>query len=151
MRQKKHGLQKLIIGLIILAIVCAVGYLGYGKYQDDNAKTDAKGTGSKAVTIVVTDDNAKATTYEINTDQEYLRDVLDELAEAQEFTFFGDESEYGLYVTTINGVVADYDADEAYWSWYVNDEYCNYGIDSQPVADGDVFDVKYEVYEEPTE
>ena len=32
-----------------------------------------------------------------------------------------------------------------YWSFYVNDEYCNYGIDSQPVHDGDKFRIEYTV------
>ena len=35
------------------------------------------------------------------------------------------------------------EADGAHWSFYVNGEYCNYGIDTQPVADGDVFSIVY--------
>ena len=46
-------------------------------------------------------------------------------------------------VVEINGVTADYNVDQSYWAFYVNDEYCNYGVDSQPVADGDVFRIEY--------
>ena len=45
----------------------------------------------------------------------------------------------------VNGLRADYDEDGAYWSFYVNDEYCNYSIDEQPVNDGDSFAIKYEL------
>ncbi|MBR6381239.1 MAG: DUF4430 domain-containing protein, partial [Lachnospiraceae bacterium] len=42
------------------------------------------------------------------------------------------------------GEQAIYAVDNAYWAFYVNDEYCQYGIDSQPVADGDAFKIVYE-------
>ena len=48
-----------------------------------------------------------------------------------------------MMVDTVNGVRADYEADGAYWSFCVNGEYCNYGIDTQPVEDGDVFSIVY--------
>ena len=65
------------------------------------------------------------------------------MEEAKGLTFSGDESDYGLMVVEINGVTADYNVDQSYWAFYVNDEYCNYGVDSQPVADGDVFRIEY--------
>jgi len=49
----------------------------------------------------------------------------------------------GLYITTVNGVTADFDKDGAYWSIMVNGEYGQYGADSQPVADGDEFQLVY--------
>ena len=67
------------------------------------------------------------------------------MEEAKGLEFFGTESEYGLMVETINGVTPDYNVDGAYWSFYVNGAYCNYGIDSQPVEDGDAFVIKYEM------
>ena len=51
-----------------------------------------------------------------------------------------------LTITTINGVTADFNTGNAYWSYYVNGGYCNYGASSQPVEDGDAFVIKYEVY-----
>lgn len=68
------------------------------------------------------------------------------MEEADGLEFSGTESEYGLMVETVNGVTADFNVDGAYWSFYVNGTYCNYGVDSQPVEDGDAFQIKYEVY-----
>ncbi|MEE0967314.1 MAG: DUF4430 domain-containing protein, partial [Bacilli bacterium] len=47
----------------------------------------------------------------------------------------------------VNGVTADYNTDGAYWGFYVNEEYCNYGIDQQPVNDQDAFQIVYTIYE----
>ena len=43
----------------------------------------------------------------------------------------------------VNGESAVYDTDGAYWGFFVNDEYCNYGVSEQPVEDGDAFKIEY--------
>lgn len=48
----------------------------------------------------------------------------------------GDDSEYGLYVKTVNGVTADYDTDGTYWAFYINGEYAMTGVDSTEIVDG---------------
>ena len=56
----------------------------------------------------------------------------------------GEDSDYGLYVKTVNGITADYDTDGSYWAFYVNGEYVSSGVDSTPVADGDTYSFKVE-------
>ena len=41
-----------------------------------------------------------------------------------------------MYVKTVNGMSADYEADGYYWSLYVDGEYATTGVDTTPVADG---------------
>ena len=96
--------------------------------------------GSKSVSIEVINSKDKSKVYELKTDAEYLRQAMEE---ADGLTFSGNESEYGLMVNTVNGEIADYNTNGAYWSFYVNGEYCNYGIDTQPVKDGDEFQIIY--------
>lgn len=96
--------------------------------------------GSKTITISVVDSAKQTVTYTTKTDAEFLRQAMEE---TDGLTFSGDESEYGLMVTVVNGETADYNVDGSYWAFYINDEYCNYGIDSQPVADGDSFKIEY--------
>lgn len=96
--------------------------------------------GAKEITIEVINSADESVVYELNTDAEYLRQAMDE---AEGLTYDGTESEYGLMVSTVNGEVADYNVDGSYWSFYVNGEYCNYGIDTQPVMDGDAFVIEY--------
>ena len=136
--EKKKINKKALLGvgiLIALIAVFVVVYLAFG------AKPVA---GSKNITIEVIGKEKAAITYEVSTDAEFLRQAMEE-AEGLEFS--GTESEYGLMVSTVNGETADYSVDCSYWSFYVNDAYCNYGIDSQPVMDGDAFKIVYEVYE----
>ena len=83
------------------------------------------------------------TSTKIPINAEYLRQAMEE---ADGLTFSGTESEFGLTVITVNGETADYNTDGAYWAFYVNGEYCNYGIDTQPVAEGDAFSITYTVY-----
>ena len=107
-------------------------------------KADTGKTEEKQVKLQVVDKEGKVSEYDEATDAEYLRGVLDEISEDSDFSYSGSESQYGLMIDTVNGEQADYTKDGADWSIYVNDEYANYGVDSQPVADGDTFALKYE-------
>ena len=100
--------------------------------------------GTKSVGVTVIDDEGGETQYFIGTDAQYLKEVMDELSE-KDFTYSGEETEYGYYVDTVNGLKAD--NKRAYWGFYVNGEYCMYGIDSQPVNDEDMFEIVYEEME----
>jgi len=134
MEQKKMSKGKIALALAALVAVIAVLV---GVYAAFGAKPV---TGEKNITIEVVNKAAESTVYELSTDAEYLRQAMDE---AEGLTYEGTESEYGLMISTINGEMADYSVDASYWSFYVNDEYCNYGIDTQPVMDGDAFKIVY--------
>lgn len=129
---------KKILGISLgaLAIVLLIGGL-VAAWMIWGAKPQA---GSKDITIEVINSADESVLYELQTDAEYLRQAMEE-AEGLEFS--GTESEYGLMVDTVNGEKADYNENGAYWSFYVNGEYCNYGIDTQPVIDGDAFVIEY--------
>ena len=101
--------------------------------------------GTKKITVEVCDNNGAVKTYTLKTDAEYLRQALDELTKTSDFTLEGSESDYGLYITSVNGLIADYSVDCSYWSILVNGEYGMYGADSQPVTDGDVFRLEYTI------
>ena len=101
--------------------------------------------GTKTVTLEVVDKEGKTTTYSLTTDAEYLIDVMKD-AQKQGFSFEGEEGQYGFSPHTINGLKADYNTDNAYWAFYINGEYCNLGVSEQPVADGDVFTIRYSIF-----
>lgn len=137
--QTKKSNKKIIIGIAVFVAIIAIFAV---VYVIAKPKTNQ---GSKAVTIEVTDNEGKITSYETRTDAEYLGQVFDEI---DDLTVEGTEGDYGLYIDTVNGLTADYAADGAYWSIYVNGEYGNYSADKQPVSDGDVYGLVYTVYEE---
>lgn len=131
---------KIIIGIVaVVAIIAAL----LGVYFLNAPKTQA---GAKAITVEVVDNNGDSKSYSTKTDAEFLRQALEELSETTDFSMDGTESEYGLFITTVNGVLADYNADGSFWSIYVNGEVGMNGVDTQPVIDGDSFKLAYEVY-----
>lgn len=135
-----------ILGTTVFLAGCS-GSQGSG--QTTSATTDA-GTSAdtkkeeKKVKLQVVDKDGKLKEYDEETNAEFLRGVLDEISENADFTYSGTDSEFGIMIDTVNGQHADYTKDGAYWAIYVNNEYGNYGADSQPVADGDTFELKYE-------
>lgn len=134
--QNKKGNKKVIIGVAALIAVVAILAIVYSVFREKPVE------GTKAVTIQVTGKSGEVKEYQLKTDAEYLRQAMEE---ADGLTFSGTESEYGMMVDTVNGELADYNADGAYWGFYVNGEYCNNGIDTQPVEDKDVFGIVYTV------
>ena len=126
-----------IIGIVVLIAAFIGLYFVFGPKATE---------GTKSYMLTVVDDSGEKTLYTGKTDAEYLRDLMDELKEETEFTYEGEDQEYGLYIESVNGIVADYNTDGAYWAIYVNGEYGMYGADSQPVSDGDEYQLVYEVY-----
>ena len=94
----------------------------------------------KEITIEVINQADETKEYELETDAEFLRQAMEEV---EDLTFSGQEGEYGMMVEVVNGESAVYDKDKAYWSFMVNGEICNNGIDTQPVEDGDAFQIVY--------
>lgn len=138
--QNRKGSKKIIIGIVVLAVAVIAFLLAYAMFSEKPVE------GAKSITVTVVDNNLDEKKYESNTDAQYLIEALREL---EDFSIEGEESEYGFFVQAVNGLTADYEKDGAYWAIYVNDEYANYGVDSQPVEDGDDFMLKYEaMYEE---
>lgn len=51
----------------------------------------------------------------------------------------GEIGQYGLMVDTVDGQKYEYNADGAYWAFYVNGEYAVSGVDTTPIKDGEVY------------
>ena len=130
--QKKSILAIAIV--IILAIAMLLAYLAFAP------KAQA---GAKQITIIVnhlagaagTSEPAKTqTTYNLQTDAKYLREALEENDLAQ-----GPETEYGLWIQTVDGETAD-ESKQEWWGYTVNGEFAAYGVDQQVVTDGDIYE-----------
>lgn len=129
---KKSG-KKIAIAIVILAVAALIFGVVYVKFAPEAL------TGTKDITIEVTDDKQETITYQVKTKAEYLRGAMEDAG----IDFSGTDSEYGLMVETVNGVYADYAKDNAYWAFLEDGEYCNYGVDTQPVEDGKTYQIEY--------
>lgn len=131
--QKKN--KKIVIGLATVLVVALAAFLiVYGVFRPKPVE------GSKSVTLEVLNQEKQTSKYEVKTDAEFLRQAMEE---AKDFTFDGEVGDYGYTLYTINGETHNWNEDGSYWAIYVNGEYAQYGIDSQPVKDGDVYRFEY--------
>lgn len=110
-----------------------------GTQESVSSEGGVLGEGSTQFAFTVVDQDGNETQFEIHTDKETVGDALLEVG-----LIAGDESEYGLYVKTVNGITADYDSDGVYWAFYVNDEYATSGVDTTPITEGESYSFKVE-------
>ena len=129
---------KKILSVVLLVVLVAAMAFAYVTFSEKAVE------GEKNITIEVMTVDGTASVYEVDTDAQYLIGAMEE---ADGLTFEGEDGVYGLSISTINGVRADYTLDGAYWAFFVNDEYCNYGVSQQPIEDGDAFSIVYTLAE----
>lgn len=132
--EKQKTNKKIMIGAAALVVALAAFLIIYSVFRQKPVE------GSKSVTLEVLNQEKQTSTYEVKTDAEFLRQAMEE---AKDFTFDGEVGDYGFTLYTINGETHNWNVDGSYWAIYVNGEYAQNGIDSQPVKDGDVYRFAY--------
>ena len=126
--KKTMSKKSLILALVALIVVVGVFV---GVWAATRPETQQ---GDKTITVeIVKKDSERTVT--INTDAEMLRDALE-----QENLVQGDESEFGLFVKTVDGYTAD-DAAQEWWCFTKGGESLMTGIDTTPIADGEVYEI----------
>ncbi len=119
----------LIVAMALTTVGCGTDEKNGGQQATEGqASATVLGEGQTKFFFTVVDKDGNATEFEIHTDKEIVGDALLELN-----LIAGDESEYGLYVKQVNGITADYDVDQTYWAFYVNDAYATAGVDTTAI------------------
>ncbi len=144
----KHSMNKLLSLILCMMLIAATAlmFTGCGD-KEEPAKQDTVtiqngdilGTGATAFTLVVCDVEGKEVSAQIQTDKTILGEALLELG-----LIAGENTEFGLYLKTVNGITLDYDTDGKYWALYINDEYALTGIDSTEIEAGATYTLKAE-------
>ena len=129
MNEQKKSNKK--IWLAAAALVLAVAVL-LGVYF---VTRPAPQQGGKTIAVQVVLLDGESSDYTIQTDEEYLRGALESIDLIE-----GSESEYGLFVTTVNGVTVD-DSKQQWWCFTQDGEMLMTGVDTTPIADGDHFEI----------
>lgn len=93
------------------------------------------GEGTKTVRVEVKAEE-KTVVFTLHTDEEFLGEAL--LAHG---LIEGEEGQFGLYVKKVNGITADYDVDQTYWSLSKGGEYLMTGVDTTPISDGEGYEL----------
>ena len=119
MEQKRN--KKIIVAIVALLIVAAAMFAVYRFAMPQGTK------GDKSITVTVVHGDQTEKVFEYDTDEEYLGPVVtkDGLVE-------GEEGEFGLFITTVDGETAD----EAKQEWW-----CVTKGSEQVIEDGDAFEL----------
>ena len=125
----------LIVAMPLTTVGCGTDEQNGGQPAAENASSadsnvTVLGEGKTQFSFTVVDKDGNATEFEIHTDKATVGEALLELN-----LIAGDEGEYGLYVKQVNGITADYDVDQTYWAFYVNDAYATSGVDTTAVEE----------------
>lgn len=124
--------KKIIISLaaIIVAIVAIFSVILI------SAKPETE-QGDKNITVTVVFADKSEKEFKINTNAEYLGDALLEEKIVTEDEY---KNGNGMY-TVIAGERADYTLDKSWWCLNIDGEMATVGINEQPIADGDSFEL----------
>lgn len=99
--------------------------------EEASAEVTVLGEGAVVFNFTVADLEGAETAYEIHTDETTVGAALLALE-----VIAGEDSDYGLYVTEVNGITADWDADKTYWAFYIDGEYAVTGVDTTEITEG---------------
>lgn len=145
MKKTTKRLMALLVAVIMLLALAACGQKDAkddGKVELPVADGAVIGTGATAITVEVQGADGKSVTFTVNTDEETVGAALLKLG-----VIAGEDSDYGLYVKTVNGETADYDTDGTYWGLYINGEYAMTGVDATTLEAGATYAFRVEKVE----
>ena len=137
----KNSMKK-IIGLLLIAVM-VMGFAGCGAPEEAGielitaADGETIGEGSLEFPLTITDAEGTSIAVTVKTDAETVGDALVQLG-----LIAGEESQYGLYIKTVNGITLDYDTDGMYWGFYVDGTYAMVGVDQTAIESGSAYELK---------
>ena len=138
----KQFKNKLFASVLCMVLIVAMA-LSMTACTNNNASDDANAekvqVASKSFTFEVVDKDGNTETFNITTDKTTVGEAL-----LEEGLIAGENGQYGLYVTEVNGIVADYNVDGTYWAFYVDGAYASSGVDTTDIVDGSTYSFKVE-------
>lgn len=126
--------SKIIIALVVLAALIVGALALYNAYMPDGV------SGEKHIAVEIIHGDGSTKDSAIITDSENLRGAL----EQEEGLIAGDDSEFGLFVTTVDDETAD-SAQEQWWCFTKGGEMLMTGVDDTMIQDGEHYEITFTV------
>jgi len=127
----KRSIIAILLAALLLAVCAACG----GNDASDVTVLPPVGEGETIFGLLVTMPDGARTSREVRTDKETLGEALREVG-----LIVCDEAGF---VSTVDGVTADYSVDQSYWAFYIGGEYATHGVDDEAVANGNTYAFEY--------
>ena len=128
-----------ILALVFIAVCVSCNKVEKtGVWENATYREDKEfGEGSKTVVVEVAAEG-QTVTFTVKTDKTTVGEAL-----LEHGLIAGEEGPYGLYVKVVNGMTADYDIDQSYWSFYIGGEYAMTGIEKTDITEGTTYKLEY--------
>ena len=124
---KNNKKKVALLACLFIVVVAVFGAIFF-------ALRPAGSEGKKSFTLEVILTDGSSTEHKVSTDAEFVGEAL--LAEG---LIAGSTGEYGLFVTTVNGVTAD-STNQEWWCLTKGGEAVMTGVDMTPVEDGAAYE-----------
>ena len=135
---KMTKLQKILSFFLCMVLISAMALSATAcNGQENGGETDTVSE-ERTFTLVVKDADGEETSLGVTSNKIYVGAAL--LAQG---IIEGDSGPFGLYIKKVNGILADYDVNGAYWAFYVNGEYATSGVDTTKIEDGATYSLVY--------
>ena len=125
--------------LAIFMILAAVSCSAQKNLWEDATYTEDTtfGSGSKTITVEVKVDE-HLVAFTVKTDKDTVGAAL-----LEHKLIAGEDSQYGLFVKTVNGMTLDPDDQNSYWAFYVDGDYAMSGVDSTEIDEAVTYQLAY--------
>ena len=128
----------LVLSFVLCLVSCNEKIDAEGLWENATYRSDKEfGKGEKTVEVEVKVEE-QSVTFTIHTDADTLGEAL-----LEHELIAGEDGQYGIYVKTVNGILADYDVNKSYWGFYQNAEYLMSGVDTTAIVGGEHFEIVY--------
>ena len=131
-------LVALVLSFVLCLVSCNEKIDAEGLWENATYRSDKEfGKGEKTVEVEVKVEE-QSVTFTIHTDADTLGEAL-----LEHGLIAGEDGQFGIYVKTVNGILADYDVNKSYWGFYQNGEYLMSGVDTTAIVGGEHFEIIY--------
>ncbi len=127
--------KKILFGAAALAVFCVLAAGLWSLWRSSRPETAA---GEKNVTVAVVHSDGARAEFQYHTEKAYLGELLQ-----AEGLIQGEDSEFGLFVKTVDGETVDFGRDQSWWKLTCNGADAETGADSVVLRDGDVYEWTY--------
>ena len=134
--------MKKMVSLLLIAVMM-MAFAACGAPEEAGIElitvTDGEtiGEGSVEFPLTITDADGVSLQITVKTDEATVGDALVKLG-----LIAGEETQYGLYMKTVNGITLDYEQDGMYWGFYIDGGYAVTGVDMTEIAAGSSYELK---------
>ena len=109
-----------------------------GLWENATYRRDMEfGKGAKTLTVEVKA-GEQLVTFTIKTDKDTVGAAL-----LEHGLISGENEQFGMYIKSVNGIVADFDVDKSYWAFYIDGEYAMSGVDTTTITEGAKYQLAY--------